>query len=457
MNVNEMIIELRKFHSRKKLAELTGLTTTKIYNLEKGRTPRPEEVTSVELAWDTHNTRELLPEDVITGDESVSPPVPPEIVAPENIQLTSLDPDEEDLEFIQWIDDVDTRYSMISLSEREQPVVEVVTGSLSPTLMSVMDGYRRYANSEVQTFKQCRRRWWLTFYRGLRPRYEEPVGVKFIGQRIHRALERWYVPDGVTRTDPRDALELLIVNDWTALVTHYSHHSPGDEGVPPDVEKKFTSDADLERVMLDGYVTWVAETGADREYHVVGTEEYREMFLTEVPDTVVIAKLDARVTRESDGRRLNLEHKTTGDLHQLTQTLHLDEQNQWQIMVERDQPGDDSHVVGTLFNMLKRVKRTVRATPPFYRRVEVHRNQLETDNFRERVVGTIRTVEQVRLTLDSTPHAHRGVAYPTPTNDCRWRCPFFDVCGAIDDGSRYEAMLDERYETGDPYHYYVNG
>ncbi len=45
---------------------------------------------------------------------------------------------------------------------------------------------------------------------------------------------------------------------------------------------------------------------------------------------------------------------------------------------------------------------------------------------------------------------HRKVAYPNPTRDCSWKCPFYNVCPMMDDGSDYVRMLQNEYEQVNP-------
>ena len=50
----------------------------------------------------------------------------------------------------------------------------------------------RISNSEIQTFKDCRRRWWFTYYRRLQPRERNFTGALALGSRIHEALDQYY-------------------------------------------------------------------------------------------------------------------------------------------------------------------------------------------------------------------------------------------------------------------------
>ena len=48
------------------------------------------------------------------------------------------------------------------------------------------------SNSELATFKECRRKWWLNYYRGLTPKNVPMHGPLALGTRIHYALEMYY-------------------------------------------------------------------------------------------------------------------------------------------------------------------------------------------------------------------------------------------------------------------------
>ena len=53
----------------------------------------------------------------------------------------------------------------------------------------------KFANTELQTYKRCKRKWWLAFYLRLRQR-REGVGALSIGNMVHIPLEAYYAtPD----------------------------------------------------------------------------------------------------------------------------------------------------------------------------------------------------------------------------------------------------------------------
>ena len=318
--------------------------------------------------------------------------------------------------------------------------------------------FRLVSNSEVQTFKDCRRRWWLAYYRGLQLTAQSHTGARAIGNRLHRALEAWYVPAGRAKTDPRHALERLIVADWTLVVQ--SHN--GEQDVPPDLRKKFTDEANLERVMLEGYVQHLADTGIDAELRVISSEAYVEADLTKWSDPEdtkpikLIGRLDVRVQREHDGVRLFMDHKSVQNFTEPAALLPLDEQMLTYHFLEWLNTDDaEERCDGALYNMLRKVKRSPQAKPPFYSRIEVRHNQHELDSFKHRLMGTITHMRDAETALDAGVD-HHIVAYPRPSRDCRWKCDFFMVCGMFDDGSRAEDMLSQYYVKHDPLEYYDN-
>lgn len=450
--------------SREKFAQRVGLTPGAVWRIENKGVLKTGELDKLEsaLAEVVEVVGPVKPKVLPTASQLILAPVTSLVrtVAP----TVDADPLAEDwLGLNEWVDVADVPVWTRPLEERvgvELAVTEFLAGKIevtsalpaSPTLLSTFDGFTRYSNSELYTFKDCRRRWWLAFYRGLRPRSEPVTSVREIGSRVHAALRAWYAPPGVAPVDPRDALEKLLAADWLTLAARLQ----AEEGaVPLGVETAFKKEADLQRLMVAGYLDWLKETGADSEYRVVEPEAYLEADLPELGDVKIIAKLDARVLRTSDNLRMVLEHKTVGGFQQKLATIVLDEQVLHQLLVESLQPGEQSRVAGVLYNMIRRSRRGQTAKPPFFQRVEVHHSQRELDSFRTRVVATIGDLQEARARLDAGEDPLR-VVYPRPSGDCSWKCPFVQACPMFDDGSRVESALNAHFEVGDPYAYYVD-
>jgi hypothetical protein len=105
----------------------------------------------------------------------------------------------------------------------------------------------RLSNSEIQTFKDCRRKWWLTYYRRLQPLYKETTGALALGSRVHEALDMYYskdIPLLVAHAELVEKDRLLVADQMFVTET-------------------LDKEADLGRIMLEGYLQWVEEEGID--------------------------------------------------------------------------------------------------------------------------------------------------------------------------------------------------
>lgn len=411
----------RRNLSRKALAHETGLTEGKIWRIENKGNISADEERSLQLVGVTAvSMDEALPaRRLITADVIVPGPPPLPIVGKMGTTAG-----------IPW----DQRVSTV-----EVDFAALVTTADGPT-------YDRYvSNSELQTFKTCRRKWWLAWHRGLHEIAESPVGVRQIGNRLHRALKAHYVPHGQTPVDLLEELERLIMLDRSAV-------KPFNE----ETAAKFEKEADLERIMLEGYLEWIAQTGADAELQVIHPETYVEVALEEFDGKLaIIGKMDVRVRRTSDNAHLFIDHKSVAELKSPTLMLPLDEQMLHYHLLETLDVPEGEHAAGALYNMLRRVKRTSKAAPPFYARIEVRHNLYELASYRRRMVGEITDILEVQDQLNHGA-SHQSVAYPRPSRDCTWSCQFFSVCPMFDDGSRAEDMLSQYFRKGDPLEYYQN-
>lgn len=312
---------------------------------------------------------------------------------------------------------------------------------------------RRISNSEIQTFKECRRKWWLAWYRGLRRKADNPTGPLRSGTRVHRALEVLYVPEGETAGNPMVRLAEVANEDLRA---YEGFCREWNEQPDPDVIKQFHKDLDLERAMVEGYLEWLEDSGVDSEIVVVAPEQELSVPAQSISeffpeDIELIGKLDVRIKRVSDGQRLFMDHKTAASLTDGVKDLRQNEQMLFYHILELYQiaESNDARCVGALYNMLKKVKRTARATPPFYRRELIIHNDDELESFKIRLLGVIDEMMHVEsLLAGGLPHQY--VAFPRPNRDCSWKCEFYQVCPMFDDGSRAEDMLEDRFESRNP-------
>jgi hypothetical protein len=207
------------------------------------------------------------------------------------------------------------------------------------------------------------------------------------------------------------------------------------------------------RIMLEGYEQWVEENGIDAELEVISTEE--QIIAPLFNGAVELqGKLDMRVRRKADGVRMFRDFKTVGgSLSDFANLAPMNEQVLTYMLLESTKKDEAERSEGGIFTMLKKVKRTANARPPFYDQIEVRHNIFTMRSFWNRIHGTIADLMNVRKALD-TGAEPAYVAYPRPTRDCKWKCQFFAICPMFDDGSAAEQALSDSYEVADPYAYY---
>lgn len=294
------------------------------------------------------------------------------------------------------------------------------------------------SNSEIQEFKSCRRAWWLKYYRGLSLKAKESTGPLPLGTRVHNSLEAYY-KDGI---NPVTEYRKLLKEDALKF-------SQSEDYSDASKVKKFESEADLGRIMLEGYLEWLDETNADDRLEVVAVE--KKVSAPFLDGRVELqGKTDMKVRDRLDGARLILDHKTAISFDVYHKTSHMSEQLMLYSLLEKIQDGDDTPVEGGIYNLLRKVKRGASAKPPFYDRITVRFNNTALRSFWTRVNGELRDMIATRDALDAGAD-HQYVAYPSPTRDCTWKCPFFQACFMFDDGSAAEDWIENFTEVTDPY------
>ena len=295
----------------------------------------------------------------------------------------------------------------------------------------------RISNSEIQAFKDCRRKWWFQYYRRLQPKEKQYTGALALGSRIHEALDQYYS----TGKPLLEAHADLVNSEKEELLTNFRDVA--------ELEKE----AELGHIMLEGYLQWVEEDGIDAELEMVSTEEKIVMPMFD-GDVELQGKIDMRVRRKGDGVRMFRDFKTVGgSLSDFANLAPMNEQIMTYMLLEQSKEGESERSEGGIFTMLKKVRRTANARPPFYDQFEVRHNVFTLRSFWDRIHGTVADMMRVRHALDEgeSPAFH---AYPRPSRDCKWKCPFFTVCTLVDDGSAAEQAIEAMFEVADPYAYY---
>lgn len=295
----------------------------------------------------------------------------------------------------------------------------------------------RLSNSEIQTFKDCRRRWWFTYYRRLQPKFKDSTGALALGSRVHAALDDYYA----NGTNLIIAHSNLVNTEKALLLEKFLDVS--------ELEKE----AELGHIMLEGYLQWVEENGIDAELEIISTEEVITAPLFN-GDVELTGKLDMRVRRKGDGVRMFRDFKTVGgSLGDFANLAPMNEQILTYMLLEATKTDEAERSDGGIFTMLKKVRRSAAARPPFYDQIEVRHNIFTLRSFWDRIHGTITDLMRVRTALDKG-ESPAFYAYPSPSRDCKWKCKFYSVCTLVDDGSASEQAITEMYDVADPYAYY---
>lgn len=299
---------------------------------------------------------------------------------------------------------------------------------------------RRLSHSEMKMFSRCKRKWWLRAYRNLEPQREKKSGAAALGTRVHSALEIMY--------DQSDDAALAWLDSELER----------DLIAFPEQEKEIRADADKARAMVEGYIEWASEEGSDEDLELIGSEQKVATPLPGIEGVELIAKLDQRVKRISTGERLFRDFKTVDDFSRVGQ-LAKDTQMKHYHLLEflmlaaehEDIPAeqlDAERTGGALYTMLRKVKRTARAKPPFFMEVEVRHNLDTLRAYYKHVAAVAAEIiwTERRLAEGADPLT---IVYPNPTRDCSWDCEFEPVCTMFDDGSDAEGMVERIYFVGD--------
>lgn len=306
------------------------------------------------------------------------------------------------------------------------------------------------SNSEIQQFKQCRRRWMLKYYLALADKNEKLTGPLPLGTRVHNALEQMHL----TGVDPVDEYNRLFNVD---AVKFAEVTDPGDE----DTIKKFNDEGELGRLMIEGYQEWLDEENPDFQFVDLEPEVQIEYDLKDVEGLErysLIGKIDLKARDSISGHTVILDHKTSAASNFKDYELlgHLSEQLKTYILIEnRSNPNPEKRIRAGVYDVLKKVKRSARAKPPFFYRTEISFNKKTIDSHEKQVLATLRDIDYTRRELDKGTD-HRDVAYSTMKMD--WTSSvdpkFTELCVMMDDGSYAEDFAQDFFYQRDPYQRY---
>lgn len=302
----------------------------------------------------------------------------------------------------------------------------------------------QFTQSERATWLRCRRKWWFAYHRRLRRRGITPKLALDVGNLVHDVLADGYASGWELDVDSTlfyhgEALKELI-------------------GESPEVDEAIT----YAGIIVQGYLDWVSETGADAALEVVAPERVIEVPI-EIADgwrrTTLLGKVDLTARRLDMGGALTfLDHKVVGDLTSFPKWAHLSPQMLFYHLLHRLEAPDEPRVEAGTYNLLRRVKRTARANPPFYARLDVHHSPEQLRTFYSTTLAIFAEIENTSALL-LQGWSDVVLCPPSPQEDCYWSCEFFAACAMRDEGkdADLEGYLEDVYVEGDPLERYRNG
>lgn len=299
------------------------------------------------------------------------------------------------------------------------------------------------SNSEVETFLDCKRRWWLTYVLELGTKGADSQPL-FAGNLVHAGVEAFrnlrYMQDGT-------------IADATAAGNDAIQAMYDDTELSPELLPKDT--IDLALIMFEGYVDWLEEEAVDFGLVYNGVEI--EISTPLMPGVEWLAKLDALVWNQTTESFEVIDTKTVQSLQSYPALMQMDMQLQGYVWAAREYTGE--RVRTAQFDMLRKVKRTASSKPPFYGRVSVSYNEAEISSWLYRTKSTVHDMMKLRTELEDESHTlieAAQIATPRPNPECSWKCSFVNVCPLFNDGSRVGDMLDEQFVHINPIARYTN-
>lgn len=285
-----------------------------------------------------------------------------------------------------------------------------------------------FRQSEIKKFKRCPRSWWLSYKKdglGYEPaRSDEPLsGQRDVGTLVHAAIEAHR--KGGVWSNPIEAFRILGQTEgW------YS----------PEWERDVFS---LARIMVQGYVQWLEETGADANEETLFVERQLSVPIGRIlgEDVILTGKLDHIVRDRTTGEVIVSDVKTVDSLTKVGAELQVDDQGlNYLILLHA---AENLPVRRFRHDMLRKVKRTATAKPPFYGRHEVAYNEEQLNNAWTHTCVVLEQMVHCLQTLGDSERYHHITVYPNPTRDCTWDCDFLPMCPMMDDGADWKGMLSD--------------
>lgn len=286
------------------------------------------------------------------------------------------------------------------------------------------------SHSDISQFLTCRRQFLWGYLQDRNPP-DSKIGALALGSRVHVALELSYK----TGEDAVSVHDRLVAADIAEM------EAAGAPGYDLD---KLYEDAIVGRNCVVAYMEWLEAEGADHGLSVHGVESQIQCVILD-GRVLLRGKVDLRLLRDSDGRLIIVDFKTTGRAVSML-ALELERSYQPRVYDIIQRLADPTlEVAEARFRILKKVTRKQHGTPGV---TEISVPGLLRS--RPTYMAQIEAIcsEILRL-VDAAAEGHSdALFYPSPGEHCGW-CAFKHPCTiAQENPATAVEMLDELFIRG---------
>lgn len=294
----------------------------------------------------------------------------------------------------------------------------------------------KITQSDLAAYKRDRRIWFLKTFLGIRSKTIDSIGPLTAGTMAHAALEAKYKYG-------EDMLPWY--RDYARR--EFEVHRKAD---PYLQRAAWDAQAELIRVVLEGYEEWIDADNLDAPWETVDVERLLEVRATVNGYPVLLTgKVDLIMRNRFTGAQRIFDWKTTNNIERTLMQAHSTEQLPFYMtLLMALEP--HTRVDGAAFNVLLKSKRTARAKPPFYKRETVGYDTRALTARQASIDGTISDY------VTTVTRLHEGVAEPLRVcyanpgvlNFDRGLNPLIDI---MDNGGNVAGIIRSQYQQVNPY------
>lgn len=295
------------------------------------------------------------------------------------------------------------------------------------------DGIERYSHTELNTWRECRRKWVLTYYLSLTKKERDVRFPTEVGNLVHGAFETFYLSGGIDNPHAEEAARQYLVDKRAEDLRDCigEHHET-------IIKAHKTADA-----CLTSYLHWLDETGADLNLRIIGSED-KLTLEGPLTGTELNGRIDLLAEDQQTGDIVVIDLKLVSSISEKIRMLHLDTQSKLYALLAREKY---SRPVRVVFRIVKINQRSAKVKGPQEEEYVIQLNDGQLDTYRTQVLGITSDIRDMTNRLDAGEH-HQTVAYPSASDSCSWKCQFFPVCPMMDDpSSDAQWLLNDLYRS----------